>query len=392
MSSKEDFDHIVGHWLMGIPYIWHPGEGTFETASREYIIQARALNIRFKSGCDVVKRYFRPFTLSHTVPKPENFRVNGLQYLPGVSYREALEIISKTVIHRIYTVKDITNQRIYTIDIPLPEPKFMTPIAGKRTLIRYAKKEMLISDRLWMWLLLNLPKTGRVCAVTASVKSNYFYTLQLNYVRDQYRDFSWDHDFKKNLLRCISLLDVRFIISPLRIIYTTVRGKRKTHTAHANVLILDKKIHHVYTFDPWGHSKIETLGEDVKRILVENASSQFKNWEVIPTIDWCPRFQDIERERRRGDPGGFCQTWMIWVIHLLLQNEGDEDLQSLLHSARVSLKGKYKQDFKRFIRSYRKTIEEHPEIKGLLRSQLQVKIDRYTKNYISFLEGLEKEL
>lgn len=399
---NEDLDHIVRHWVNGVPYIWYPGKGTFETAARIYMI--RRLDVKFVAGdkCDIVKRYFgsaSPHYINHLMIKKGRVRVNGVSYSPDYDVKTLRDKIYKDDLsekeHRF-----ITNKTLKVLQIPLPEKKYTTPYAKvPTTLKKFSEderiKEIIFENISLQWFIANLSETSNICILTPPILESihFFGNLSIDYLDDIFvgpeRNLFYAN-FQNQLKNCMKL-KVRYILIFLGVIriYTDLAIKTK---GHANLLILDKKKKRIYVFDPWGYSFTKTISEDVKGVLVENDNS-FKNWKAISPLDWCPILQlKIEEEIREDDPMGFCQTWILWVAKLLMEQKGDFDLETIVHSASFSLQSVYGNDFVRFIRSFRKTIEEHP---GVLKTQtlnplIRAELKKKIKKYLQTLHNMEK--
>lgn len=162
-------------------------------------------------------------------------------------------------------------------------------------------------------------------------------------------------NFFDNFKKCYNNNDKRFIIIPL--------GIELREGSHANYIIYDKKLNEIERFEPHGSSspigfnynpnmldhilenRIKDIDPNIKYIFPEN---------YLPKIGF-QMLDIIERKNKKiGDPGGFCALWAIWYVDMRIiyenidRNKLVKNMLSQMKSSNLS--------FKNLIRNYSKNI------------------------------------
>lgn len=171
------------------------------------------------------------------------------------------------------------------------------------------------------------------------------WTNQNLYLSDNFYD-----NFKKALTK-----NVNFIIIPI--------GINMKNGNHAGYLIYDKSLNEIERFEP--HGKMSPTGLNYNaNLLDELLKSKIENIDVdikyFPPSSFLPKigFQlfDIgdNKNRKIGDPEGFCALWAIWYadMRLLYKSFSRKKLVKLL----ISISKNNKISFKNMIRNYSKNI------------------------------------
>lgn len=121
-------------------------------------------------------------------------------------------------------------------------------------------------------------------------------------------------NFSDLFILCIKS-KARFVIIPL--------GIEMKLGSHANYLIYDKNIKEIERFEPHGGTTpigFNYNSHHLDEILEEYFKSVDKDIKYIKPQDFIPKigFQMMDsqedRQKRIGDPGGFCALWSIWYI------------------------------------------------------------------------------
>jgi hypothetical protein len=171
------------------------------------------------------------------------------------------------------------------------------------------------------------------------------WTNQNLYLSDNFYD-----NFKKALTKKID-----FIIIPI--------GINMKNGNHAGYLIYDKSANEIERFEP--HGKMSPTGLNYNANLLDSLlKNKFENIDVdikyFPPSSFLPKigFQmfDINdnKNRKIGDPEGFCALWAIWYtdMRLLYKSFSRKKLVKLL----ISISKENKISFKNMIRNYSKNI------------------------------------
>lgn len=162
-------------------------------------------------------------------------------------------------------------------------------------------------------------------------------------------------DFVDNFKKCNSSNNIRFIIIPI--------GIELREGSHANYLIYDKNNKEVERFEPHGSSA--PTGFNYNASLLDNIlEMRFKEIDneirYIRPKNYLPKigFQlmDIsERKNKKiGDPGGFCALWAVWWVDMRLTYP-DFSREQLVTQMISAIKSK-NISFKNLIRNYAKNI------------------------------------
>ena len=123
--------------------------------------------------------------------------------------------------------------------------------------------------------------------------------------------------FYVNFKKCIQSKDKRFIIIPV--------GIEMKEGSHANYLIFDKKLNQIERFEPHGSSEPIGFNYNSKlldQILENRIKDVDANIEYISPEKFLPKigFQMLDiiekKNKKIGDPGGFCALWAIWYVDM----------------------------------------------------------------------------
>lgn len=162
-------------------------------------------------------------------------------------------------------------------------------------------------------------------------------------------------DFFQNFKSCMSNKNKRFIIIPL--------GIEMKEGSHANYLIYDKELNEIERFEPHGSSA--PIGFNYNpRLLDQILENRIKdidpNIKYISPEKYLPKigFQIldiIERKNKKiGDPGGFCALWVIWYTDMRITYK-DMNRKELVKKMLNQMKSTGT-SFKNLIRNYSKNI------------------------------------
>ena len=164
-------------------------------------------------------------------------------------------------------------------------------------------------------------------------------------------------DFWNNVKKCKGK---RFYIMPMGILINAI------NKSHSNMLIYDSKTKSLERFEPHGSIKISKyngikLDTKILNTFRKNMGYSFVRKYYTP-IDFCPSisFQTLEsynKEKKKGDPGGFCAAWSYWYANLRLSNP-DIDRKEIIDRAISTIKTS-PDTFREFIRSYSATIAKY---------------------------------
>ena len=147
----------------------------------------------------------------------------------------------------------------------------------------------------------------------------------------------------------------RFVIIPL--------GIEMKSGSHANYLIYDKNIKEMERFEPHGGTTPigfnynsqhldELLEEYFKSI--DNDIIYIKPQDYIPKIGFQLMDSQEDRQKRIGDPGGFCALWSIWYVDQRLTYY-TYDRKSLVRSLFANIKSQGI-SYRNLIRNYSRNI------------------------------------
>ena len=206
---------------------------------------------------------------------------------------------------------------------------------------------------------------------------NHFLNFEISWI-----DFKlfFPENFKIELKNCLKK-NIRFIIFPL--------GIEIKNASHANYLIYDKKINEIERFEPNGSSNPIGINYNYN-LLDEMLEKKFNQYDMIyiSPKKFLPKisFQSIDaydkKNRKIGDPSGFCALWSMWYTdnRLFYSDINRKDLVNLLLI-------KFKMNnisFKNLIRNYSKYVIN-------IRDNLLLKNDMEINDWIN-LKFSDKQL
>lgn len=194
-----------------------------------------------------------------------------------------------------------------------------------------------------------------------------------------YGKLYFSDDFEDEFIKCYNDPSVRFIIIPLGI--EIKKGN------HANYLIYDKNVNEIERFEPHGSSTTVGFNYDPES-LDKNLSNKFmvinNNIKYIKPSDYLPKigFQimdSIDRKNRKiGDPGGFCALWAIWYTDMRLTYK-DVKRDKLVNIMLDQMKST-RISFKNLIRNYSKQIID---IRDVYFDKIKIDINDWINDKIS---------
>ena len=176
----------------------------------------------------------------------------------------------------------------------------------------------------------------------------------------------WNHPMKEiqvpyqfwtSFQECLNK-KVRFIVMPFGF-------ECGGNIGHANYLVYDTKNREMERFEPNTYVHGICYNPPNLDIKIKNLFNQFMSREIVKKIysplEYCPRdgFQVIqhgEKQKKSGDPGGFCAAWVAWYADLRLANP-NKSREQVVNMAMEYLR-KQPQSFTQFIRSYAGFIDD----------------------------------
>jgi hypothetical protein len=375
MSSSSDIDIKVGFWIRGVPYIWkrlENGEGdptNWKDWQRIYIflegVDRIPSNLLPEECSDDVRQYFN--YISQDQFHYERYISRDFDY-----YRSVIRIDGKDIDQENIPVKLVFNYK---------GKKLLDHIVSKVTLAqpRIPEGESTLSDyhkdwHIWasVWYIDQIMgKDKRVCFLINPDSTH----IGIELVHTS-KKLSFGPPMKKALNRCLNRNFTRFIYVPLY-------EKGRADGSHVYLLLIDVEQRVIYLFDPVG---IEIRWKGFEQELLEYLGLDW-TWNV-KILDWCPvskgiqALQDQECIFSEGDPGGFCITWVLWVVETLINNS-DKHFKEVLKTAYTQMKEETP-SFTRFIRRYSKSIIDYQRNSPKKNEEY---IRHNLKKYAEYLEG-----
>lgn len=142
-------------------------------------------------------------------------------------------------------------------------------------------------------------------------------------------------DFSTLFSSCVNS-KARFVIIPI--------GIEMKSGSHANYLIYDKTIKEIERFEPHGgttpigfnynSSRLDDILEEYFK-SIDKDIKYIRPQEYIPKIGFQLMDSQEEKQKRIGDPGGFCALWSIWYVDQRLTYttfDRDELIKSLFEN------------------------------------------------------------
>jgi len=153
--------------------------------------------------------------------------------------------------------------------------------------------------------------------------------------------------------------------------------------AHANILIYDKRNDTLERFEPNGSDeppRFNYNGKLLDNILKNYFLKYFKNMKYITPKMFLPKigfqmFENIESNKKIGDPGGFCAAWALWYVYYRLkyQNVSQSKLvQELITHIKYN-----NLSFKNIIRNFSKKLND---FRDEILSQVDIDINQWLNN------------
>jgi ankyrin repeat protein len=157
--------------------------------------------------------------------------------------------------------------------------------------------------------------------------------------------------FNTEMTKLLNDDTVRFIAIPLGIQIST--------GSHANFLLYDKTTNELERFEPYGSNppyQFKYNPELLDEIINSKFSGIISELKYVPPKKYLPKigFQYLDTNDRKnkkiGDPGGFCAIWTIWYIDLRVSHN-DISRKSLIDKTIKHIK-LHNLSFKNLIRNY----------------------------------------
>lgn len=214
---------------------------------------------------------------------------------------------------------------------------------------------------------------------------NHFLNFEILWVDFQ---LFFPENFNTELKNCLKK-NIRFIIFPL--------GIEIKNASHANYLIFDKNNNEIERFEPNGSSSPIGINYN-SHLLDEMLKKKFDkyNMNYISPKKFLPKigFQSIDaydkKNKKIGDPSGFCALWSMWYTENRLKYpniERSELVNLLLKKFKIN-----NISFKNLIRNYSKFVIE---IRNNLLSKSNIEINdwinlKFTNNQLkTFIDNIK---
>lgn len=126
-----------------------------------------------------------------------------------------------------------------------------------------------------------------------------------------------NYKFNENFNNCLNNTKKRFIIIPL--------GIELSQGSHANYLIYDKKYNEIERFEPNGadmpqyfNYNADEMDKSLKEIIgkITPNVTYFKPKDFLPKIGFQLLDSYEYKNKKIGDPEGFCALWAIWYVDM----------------------------------------------------------------------------
>lgn len=181
----------------------------------------------------------------------------------------------------------------------------------------------------------------------------------------------------------------KFIKSENRFFVAPIGIEIGIGSAHANILLYDKKTNTMERFEPNGSTMPSNYNYNcwyLDKLLMNYFGSQFKNMTYLTPAEFLPKigfqmYENIEyyKTRKLSDPGGYCGAWCTWYIDNRLEySEYDIDASKLVKYLIKKIKNE-NYSFKNLIRNYSKVVTDIRD--GLLANENLDVNDYYNNNY-----------
>jgi ankyrin repeat protein len=165
----------------------------------------------------------------------------------------------------------------------------------------------------------------------------------------------YNSNFISNFNKCLINPNKKYIIIPI--------GIEIKDNSHSNYLFYDKKTKEIERFEPHGHS--HPSGFDYNSDILDKRLKEYfinidENIKYIKPMDYLPKigFQQLDiyenKNKKIGDPMGFCALWAIWYIDNRITYY-DLDRKILVNNMIKQMK-ENNISFKNMIRNYAKNI------------------------------------
>lgn len=436
--GMNDWDYEIGHWLKDVPYVWYNSDD-WRTCSRVYILPSIKIfqnivsdvqyhipktDVTYSTGYlplgGLCKNFFN-FTevlyhkggVYHGILKQRLLRVNGVPrvFRFNINVLEDKRYLSAKKLSRWLSSNDrfTCNPKFYrSVESDLPEsidtqdiligyPKdishvelpddYLTPIRGKPIELSFLGIQSFDVSRLWLGFLrkyrddICLPIYNTFDYINIIVQDDGGYQIS-------------EYDIKLYKLvnnKCLSLEKIRYILIPVAVSRSTADSE-----SHANLIIVDKVDQKVYFIDPHGKYIYDELKSVYRRVISEIFDKRIDSYEMFDVDAVCPRlsfqqFEWINDNKRPTDREGYCDIWIIYMVHLIINNPG-KDIKELFSSALAKINSRHGQ-FDKFSRAYLKYIED--QVKELMKmkdADFGVYLWKEYHNYLDSLGITEEEL
>jgi len=204
-----------------------------------------------------------------------------------------------------------------------------------------------------------------------------------------YQNIFFPDNFETVINLFIKNKNIKYLVIPI--------GIELENGAHANILIYDKSSNVLERFEPNGSDeppKFNYNGLLLDTLLKKYFLKYFKNMEYITPKMFLPKigfqaFENIEsiKNKKIGDPGGFCAAWCLWYAYYRLKYQNVE--QSKLVSQLITHIKYNNYTFKTIIRNFSKNLNIY---RDNILSQVNIDVNQWLNNQydLNVLKSLQK--
>lgn len=164
-----------------------------------------------------------------------------------------------------------------------------------------------------------------------------------------------EEKFIKDLKRINKDDNIRYILLPIYL----GTSDCKIENGHFNIAIVDLKRRTFERFEPYGYYMNLTIHRPLNKKIVKIFKKAGIRLQLKELNDRLPKigFQEIEEREiersiaslRNNDPGGFCGSWAVWYVELVLKNPHLSRKKLIKLAIKLIREG---ESFRKFIRNY----------------------------------------
>jgi len=354
MTDHSDIDKKVGFWIRKAPYIWRRKKGgggdpnNWKDWERVHIFHENITGNLLPKECpEDVRGYFNfisrsQFEYEYNVSPDWSFyesviRIEG----EDINYSNIPIILLFNYKGRKLLDHVIREVSLPHLQIPISEEEEPTVLSD------YSK-----DWNIWfsIWYIDNIMgKDKRVCFPVNP--DSWVIGLEIF----DYPEGVFLNPPLKDVIRlCQQNKNFRFIYLPIHHI------KPKPKRSHTLLLVIDLELNQVYYLDPVGVQS--RLNQNILDKIMAHLDLDPKFWE-FNELNQCPvgfqglQVQGSDKDKRPGDPGGFCMVWILWIVETLIKNP-DQHFKSILLQAHKQMKEETP-SYTRFIRRYTKRVIDY---------------------------------